>query len=163
MCSCSCVCVFLCSLEPPEMSVLGFLFLLFFFFLIILVSFGCAGTLLLRSLFSSCSGQGLLSSCGEQASHCSGFSRCGAWALGHSSFSSCHTWGLNSCGTQVQLLRGMWDLHNPGIEPMSPALAGGFFITDPLGKLLSFILHENFLVASKACSFKVTCKVFLNG
>ena len=26
------------------------------------------------------------------------------------------------------------DLPNPGIEPMSPALAGGFFTTEPPGK-----------------------------
>jgi len=28
------------------------------------------------------------------------------------------------------------DLSDPWIEPMSPALAGGFFITEPPGKLL---------------------------
>ena len=28
------------------------------------------------------------------------------------------------------------DLHNLGIEPVSPALAGGFFITEPPGKLI---------------------------
>ena len=28
-----------------------------------------------------------------------------------------------------------WDLPGPGIEPMSPALAGGSFIPEPLGKL----------------------------
>ena len=27
------------------------------------------------------------------------------------------------------------DLPDPGIEPMSPALAGGFFTTEPPGKL----------------------------
>ena len=26
------------------------------------------------------------------------------------------------------------DIHDPGIKPVSPALAGGFFITEPLGK-----------------------------
>ena len=34
---------------------------------------------------------------------------------------------LSSCGSRAQLLRGMWDLPRPGLEPMSPALAGGFF------------------------------------
>ena len=29
----------------------------------------------------------------------------------------------------------MWDLLGPGIEPMSPALAGGFFTTELPGKL----------------------------
>ena len=43
--------------------------------------FGCAGSLLLRGLFSSCGKWGLLFSCSAQASHCSGFSCCRAWAL----------------------------------------------------------------------------------
>ena len=28
----------------------------------------------------------------------------------------------------------MWDLPDPGTEPVSPALAGGFFTIEPLGK-----------------------------
>ena len=28
----------------------------------------------------------------------------------------------------------MWDLPGPGLEPVSPALAGGFFTTAPPGK-----------------------------
>ena len=28
----------------------------------------------------------------------------------------------------------MWDLPGPGLEPMSPALAGGFLTTAPPGK-----------------------------
>ena len=32
----------------------------------------------------------------------------------------------------------MWDLPRPGIEPLSPALAGGFFTTEPPGKLWSY-------------------------
>ena len=32
------------------------------------------------------------------------------------------------------MLHGMWDLPGSGIEPMSPALAGGFFTTEPPGK-----------------------------
>ena len=31
---------------------------------------------------------------------------------------------LSSCGSRAQLLRGMWDLPRPGLEPVSPALAG---------------------------------------
>ena len=30
----------------------------------------------------------------------------------------------------------MWDLPGPGIKPVSPALAGGFFTTEPPGKPL---------------------------
>ena len=43
---------------------------------------------------------------------------------------------LSNCGSWVQLLRGMWDLPGPGLEPASPALAGGFLTTAPPGKPL---------------------------
>ena len=42
--------------------------------------------------------------------------------------------GLRSCGTWAQSLPGMWDLPGPGIEPVSPALAGRFLTTGPSGK-----------------------------
>ena len=35
---------------------------------------------------------------------------------------------------------GMWGLPGSGIESVSPALAGGFFITEPLGKPWCFFL-----------------------
>ena len=41
---------------------------------------------------------------------------------------------LTNCGSWAQLLRGMWDLPRPGLEPMSPALAGRFSTTAPPGK-----------------------------
>ena len=41
---------------------------------------------------------------------------------------------LSSCGSQAQLLRGMWDIPGPGLEPVSPALAGRFSTTAPPGK-----------------------------
>ena len=41
---------------------------------------------------------------------------------------------LSNCGSRAQLLRGMWDLPRPGIEPVSPALAGRFLTTAPPGK-----------------------------
>ena len=37
------------------------------------------------------------------------------------------------------------DLSNPGIEPMSPVLAGGFFTTEPPGKLRD--IHRDVKVA----------------
>ena len=61
-----------------------------------------------------------------------GLSSCGSWALERR---------LSSCGTWAQLLRGMWDLPGPGLEPMSPALAGRFITTAPPGKPLDFILE----------------------
>ena len=41
---------------------------------------------------------------------------------------------LSNCGSRAYLLRGMWDLPRPGLEPMSPALAGRFSTTAPPGK-----------------------------
>ena len=41
---------------------------------------------------------------------------------------------LSNCGSRAQLLRGMWDLPRPGLEPASPALAGRFSTTAPPGK-----------------------------
>ena len=59
-----------------------------------------------------------------------GFSSCGSWALERR---------LGSCGTRAQLLRGMQDLPGPELEPMSPALAGGFLTTAPSGKSLCLL------------------------
>ena len=53
-------------------------------------------------------------------SRCVGFSSCGARVL------ECR---LSSCAARTQLLRGMWDLPGPGLEPLSPALAGRFLTT----------------------------------
>ena len=47
---------------------------------------------------------------------------------------------LSSCGSRAQLLRGMWDLPRPGLEPASPALAGRFSTTAPPGKPLHSFL-----------------------
>ena len=52
-------------------------------------------------------------------------SRCRAQALDHRP---------SSCGAQAWLLHSMQDLPGLGIKPMSPALAGGFFTTQPPGK-----------------------------
>ena len=48
--------------------------------------------------------------------------------------------GLSSCGARAQLLHGMWDLPGPGLEPVSPALAGRFLTTAPLGKPLFYFI-----------------------
>ena len=49
---------------------------------------------------------------------------------------------LSNCGSQAQLLCGMWDLPRPGLEPVSPALAGRFSTTAPPGKpyIFQFLL-----------------------
>ena len=89
--------------------------------------------------------------CGAQASHSSGFSCCRAWALGAwasvvvaRGLSSCGSRALESrlgsCGARALLLRSMWDPPRPGLEPVSPALAGGFLTTASPGKPQSDIL-----------------------
>ena len=49
---------------------------------------------------------------------------------------------LSSCGSWAQLLRGMWDLPRPGLEPVSPALAGRFSTTAPPGKPCPVLLSK---------------------
>ena len=50
-------------------------------------------------------------------------------------FSSCGERNpLSSCDTRAELLRGMWNLPEAGVEPVSPILAGGFLTTGPQGK-----------------------------
>ena len=46
---------------------------------------------------------------------------------------------LSSCGSRAQPLRGMWDPPRPGLEPVSPALAGRFSTTAPPGKPVVFL------------------------
>ena len=43
---------------------------------------------------------------------------------------------LSNCGSRAQPLRGTWDLPRPGLEPVSPALAGRLSTTAPPGKPL---------------------------
>ena len=46
---------------------------------------------------------------------------------------------LSSCGSRAQLLRSMWDPPRPGLEPVSPALAGRLSTTAPPGKPSSLL------------------------
>ena len=105
-------------------------FLKKYFYLFI---YGCVGSSLLCSGFLFLRRARATLRCGAWASHCGGFSCCRAQALGARA-SVVVACGLSSCGAQAQLLRGMWDLPGPGLEPMSPALAGGFLTTVPPGK-----------------------------
>ena len=115
------------------------------FFIINLFIFGCIGSLLLRTSFLQLRRVGASLCCGAQVSHCSGFSCYGAQSLGVRAsvvvargLSSCGSRALehrfSSCGARAQVLRGMWDLSRPGLEPVSPALAGRFLTTAPPGK-----------------------------
>ena len=53
---------------------------------------------------------------------------------------------LSICGARASLLRGMWDLPRPGLEPVSPALAGRFSTTAPPGKPLYMIYIYKFII-----------------
>ena len=94
-------------------------------------------------------------------------SRCGAQALGARAsvvvarrLSSCGSWALerrlSSCSAQALLLRGMWNLPGPGLEPVSPALADGFLTTVPPGKPCTsalIIKEKGTLTRCKECPF----------
>ena len=70
---------------------------------------------------------------GSWASPCRGFSYCGAQALGggfsDGGFSNCSSWAL-----EHRLMCSMWNLPRPGVQPVPPALAGGFLSMVPPGK-----------------------------
>ena len=115
----------------------------FFFFNLFI--FGCVGPSLLHAGFLYLRQVGATLHFSVQASHCGGFSCCEARALGGRAsvvvahgLSSCGSQALerrlSGCGARAQLLRGIWDLPGPGLEPMSPTLAGGFLTTAPPGK-----------------------------
>ena len=48
---------------------------------------------------------------------------------------------LSNRGSWAQVLRGMWDLPRPGLEPVCPALAGRFSTTAPPGKPPNYFLN----------------------
>ena len=51
---------------------------------------------------------------------------------------------LSNCGSRAQPLCGTWDLTRPGLEPVSPAIAGRLSTTAPPGKprhYVSFATH----------------------
>ena len=112
-----------------------------FFFLINLFIYSFLAALDLRCCVQAFS---LVAASGGYSSlRCAGFSL--RWLLllrsmgsRHVGFSSCGSQALerrlSSCGARASLLRGMWDLPGPGLEPVFPALAGGFLTTAPPGK-----------------------------
>ena len=100
-----------------------------------------AGSLLLCSGLLQLQRVGATLRCRVQASHCSGFSRCraetpGTWA---SVFAA---QGLSMCSTWALVAHGTCSLPGPGIEPVSPALSGGFLSTAPPRKSLNVKFKE---------------------
>ena len=120
----------------------------FFFYinLFIYSIFGCPGSSLLHAgSLSSCREWGPLAATARgpltaapppAAEH--GLQARGPQQPRHMGFSSCGSQSpehrLSSCGARAQLLCGTWDPPGPGLEPVSPALAGGLPTTAPPGK-----------------------------
>ena len=63
---------------------------------------------------------------------------------------------LSNCGPRAQLPRGTWDLPRPGLEPVSPALAGRLSATAPPGKPPYILLTKGLKIISGLSSFKTT-------
>ena len=106
----------------------------FFFFLIIIYSF--LAVLVLRfcaRAFSSCGKRGPLFIAVRGP-----LTVAASPVAGH----RLQTRRLSSCGPRAQLLRGMWDLPRPGLEPVSPALAGRLSTTASPGKPLPTFFHS---------------------
>ena len=58
---------------------------------------------------------------------------------------------LSNCGSRAQLLRGMWDLPRPGLEPVFPAPAGRLSTTAPPGKPGKHIFFPFLLKVKDTC------------
>ena len=110
---------------PPSFFFFFFLILIFFFTYFLL-----CWVFIAVWTFSSCGEWGLLSSCDAWAFPCGGFS-CGARAL-QGAWASVVVAHRLSCSVAHGVL-----VSRPGIEPTSPALAGGFLITGQTRKPLS--------------------------
>ena len=130
-------------------------FYIYIYIYLFLFIFGCVGSSLLCAGFLWLWRAGATLCCCARASHCGGLSCCGAWALGAQAsvvvacgLSSCGSWALerrlSSCGAWAQPLCSMWDLPRPGLEPVSPALAGRFPTTAPPGKLCLDLICVSF-------------------
>ena len=72
----------------------------------------------------------VVASGGHSSSRCAGLSLSRPLVAEH----RLQTRRLSSCGSRAQALCGMWDPPRPGLEPVSPALAGRFSTTAPPGK-----------------------------
>ena len=113
----------------------GVFLLLFFLKNIYLFIYGCVGLRFCVRAFSSCGKRGPLFIAVR-----------GPLAMAASLVAEhrLQTRRLSNCGSRAQLLRGMWDLPRPGLEPVSPAFAGRFSTTAPPGKPNKAVLIEIF-------------------
>ena len=70
---------------------------------------------------------------------------------------------LSSCGSRPQLLRGMWDLPRPGLEPVCPALAGRLSTTAPPGSPIYLFLIYLFYLFLAALGLRCCAGAFSSG
>ena len=98
--------------------------------------YGCVGSSFCARAFSSCGKRGPLF-----------ITVCGPLTIVASLVAEhrLQTRRLSNCGSRAHLLHGMWDLPRPGLEPMSPALAGRFSTTAPPGKPNFLLIFLRFL------------------
>ena len=86
----------------------------------------------------------------SMGSRCAGFTSCGSRAL------ECR---LSGCGAWAYLLRSMWDLPGPGLEPVSLALTERFLTTATPGK--PYIVAFDTLPLTSLC-LVLFCFVLIN-
>ena len=101
---------------------------------------------------------------GHSSSRCTGLSPIAASLVAEHRL---QTHRLSSCGSRAQLLRRMWDLPRPGLEPVSPALAGRFLTTAPPGKpqqnsiLISvFLFYSKYMILTIVLNYALQIKHF---
>ena len=127
-------------------------------------------------LFSSCGERGLLQ-CGVQAPNCATALVAGLWLQGMAASGVAAQWlsscgsraleqGLSSCGAWTELLCNVWVLPGSEIQPVSPALASGFFTTEPpwrsihtffFNMLFHYSLSQDIEYSSPCCTVGPCC------
>ena len=121
-----------------------YFFIIFLIAIYLFVCFGCVGSSLRARAFSSCGKRGPLFIAVQGplfiAVH-GPFTIAAPPVAGH----RLQMRRLSSCGSRAHPLRGMWDLPRPGLEPVSPALAGRFSTTAPPGKPQHLFLKQVFV------------------
>ena len=114
----------------------------FFVFCFLFLFLAVLGLRLCARAFSSCGKRGPLF-----------IAVCGPLTIAASPVAehSLQTCRLSNCGSRAQSLCGMWDPPRPGLEPVSPALAGRPSTTAPPGKpidtyiLIQILFHYRLL------------------
>ena len=114
----------MCSFQCTNLILLWLIFFLIFIYLFIYLFMAVLGLRFCARAFSSCGERGPLF-----IVVCGPLTITGSPVVEH----RLHTHRLSNCGSWAQLLRGMWDPPRPGLEPVSPALAGRLSTTAPPG------------------------------